>query len=389
MLAFFPTPYPDELWYSVLCRYHIRSGNFSEYTTLTSLFQSKRANQVFRKIPDNSIAAVCANLPDGFLDFDEVIKNHTLFLSVYRLYGSEEKHLILEDLRNGVWRVHSAVRSLSNESELKVCPMCLKEDREQYGEPYWHVSHQIRLASVCQKHKCRLITYKWKDQSRKWALPCIDKIQPGEPCYAVSEVEMFLNQILIDYNSLPSAAGPTYAYNNLIEGLIDNGYGILSRDLTFSVDTDKLQKGIIDEFGEIFFEKNFMRTNNLNILIKHITNWEYRNLDKYVILAALIRQPASVTFSDTKINSKKYREITPIRRVMEARKRKQKEKISLKRETQKEKQEIENISFMIPETDWERIKKYIDEKGYAYSDFIRFCIDYVIDNNIIEKENGT
>ena len=27
MIPFFPTPYPDELWYSVICRYHIRSGN--------------------------------------------------------------------------------------------------------------------------------------------------------------------------------------------------------------------------------------------------------------------------------------------------------------------------------------------------------------------------
>jgi hypothetical protein len=27
MLSFFPTPYPDELLYSILARYHIRSGN--------------------------------------------------------------------------------------------------------------------------------------------------------------------------------------------------------------------------------------------------------------------------------------------------------------------------------------------------------------------------
>lgn len=27
MISFFPMPYPDELWYSVICRYHIRSGN--------------------------------------------------------------------------------------------------------------------------------------------------------------------------------------------------------------------------------------------------------------------------------------------------------------------------------------------------------------------------
>ena len=38
MLSFFPTPYPDELWYSVLCRYHLRTGNKKQATTIGELF---------------------------------------------------------------------------------------------------------------------------------------------------------------------------------------------------------------------------------------------------------------------------------------------------------------------------------------------------------------
>ena len=34
--------------------------------------------------------------------------------------------------------------------------MCVKEDREVYGETYWHRKHQIRNMSICTKHKCRL-----------------------------------------------------------------------------------------------------------------------------------------------------------------------------------------------------------------------------------------
>ena len=30
------------------------------------------------------------------------------------------------------------------------------EDREIYGEAYWHRTHQIRNMPVCTKHKCRL-----------------------------------------------------------------------------------------------------------------------------------------------------------------------------------------------------------------------------------------
>lgn len=39
MLHYFPTPYPDELWYSVLCRYHVRSGNRESATTFRELFE--------------------------------------------------------------------------------------------------------------------------------------------------------------------------------------------------------------------------------------------------------------------------------------------------------------------------------------------------------------
>ena len=34
--------------------------------------------------------------------------------------------------------------------------MCVNDDRETYGETYWHRKHQIRNMSICTKHKCRL-----------------------------------------------------------------------------------------------------------------------------------------------------------------------------------------------------------------------------------------
>ena len=38
MIPFFPAPYPDELWYSVICRYHIRSGNPSVKYSIRELY---------------------------------------------------------------------------------------------------------------------------------------------------------------------------------------------------------------------------------------------------------------------------------------------------------------------------------------------------------------
>ena len=38
LLGFFPTPYPDEIFYSVLCRYHVRNGIPSVYKTNRELW---------------------------------------------------------------------------------------------------------------------------------------------------------------------------------------------------------------------------------------------------------------------------------------------------------------------------------------------------------------
>ena len=37
-LPFFPTPYPDESFYSILCRYHVRSGAPTSASTINRLF---------------------------------------------------------------------------------------------------------------------------------------------------------------------------------------------------------------------------------------------------------------------------------------------------------------------------------------------------------------
>ena len=46
MLTCFPTPYPDEWWYSVLCRYHTRSGNTKQQTTIRELFHRSEERRV-------------------------------------------------------------------------------------------------------------------------------------------------------------------------------------------------------------------------------------------------------------------------------------------------------------------------------------------------------
>ena len=55
MLSFFPFPYPDELWYSVIARYHTHSGALSWQATMAALFGNARDTEVIRSGPKRSI----------------------------------------------------------------------------------------------------------------------------------------------------------------------------------------------------------------------------------------------------------------------------------------------------------------------------------------------
>ena len=80
MLTYFPSPYPDEWWYSVLCRYHVRSGH-SKYATTISELYGGRPMVHGRLVPGGDCAVILSNLPSGVQSIDDVLQNHTLIKS--------------------------------------------------------------------------------------------------------------------------------------------------------------------------------------------------------------------------------------------------------------------------------------------------------------------
>jgi TniQ len=78
MLSFFPTPYPDEILYSVFARYHARSGNTKPDETLQELFNSR--NTIVRADLPYNLAFLIKNLP--LLSphtAESLIQKHTLY----------------------------------------------------------------------------------------------------------------------------------------------------------------------------------------------------------------------------------------------------------------------------------------------------------------------
>ena len=155
MTGVYLNAYEDELCYSVFARYFIQRGYLVYRSVAEDLFVNPNAKPNIELC--NLLTDQCQNQLGAMEHF---ILEHSLF-NYYRAFLSREK-------QSAVWDMAMAmdIKKLSNALPLpkskyirylRYCPVCVSEDRCQYGEAYWHRSHQLYGISVCHKHGCRLL----------------------------------------------------------------------------------------------------------------------------------------------------------------------------------------------------------------------------------------
>lgn len=161
MITFFPTPYPEgELLYSILARYHVRSGNISPKATIEELFGSRSVTAVV-DLPAN-IDSLISNLPIGNNQTSEkLIMENTLYPFYSAFLPPERAKTILQSMKgNSGGSIHNRIGVMASTIEenryIKVCRECAIESLKTYGELYWGRSHQIPGVIICPKHKTLL-----------------------------------------------------------------------------------------------------------------------------------------------------------------------------------------------------------------------------------------
>lgn len=303
MLHYFPTPYPDELWYSVLCRYHVRTGNSGSAATFRELF-GNRDNAIFSSfMPNGLMKRIADQLPEGVLDVENLALNHTLFPYRIRFRSIEEKHFLLESAKMG--KTEFKMNGREAVSQLKICPMCMREDLEQCGEIYWHVSHQIPSASICLKHGCRLkqaFDCSKKELNNNLFLPEESLMETVE--FEVKPAEVEFTRVLMRYLELPFELGPTSGYNNLYEGLLNAGYGTVRKDHYYSVDYKRVGEDLCKKFGEEFAVQHFGGTSLRAAIFGNIRYWKCQIPERYASLSLLIGLEPETLFAAKKIENK-------------------------------------------------------------------------------------
>ena len=160
MLGFFPKLYPGELLYSAIARYQIRSGNLSPKLTIEELFNSRNITAI-SDLPSGLDNLVQNLQPLSSITVESLIQQHTLYPFYSPFLPSTRARKIETSMKaNYGGNIHTRTgimaSALTTPQYFRFCPDCLQDDQDNYGETYWHRSHQTPGVLFCPTHKIPL-----------------------------------------------------------------------------------------------------------------------------------------------------------------------------------------------------------------------------------------
>jgi DNA-binding transcriptional MerR regulator len=257
MMHFFPTPYADEILYSILARYSIRCGIDSNQLIMGSIFGKPTARAIM-ELPFN-LYAMEANLPATCpYAAEELVEKHTLYPFFTAFLPKERatniKKLMLEGNGTVIYGKAGIMgMKVPLNLHLRFCPQCFKEDMETHGEAYWHRLHQVPCVMVCPTHRMLLhnSTVLVRGHNPQAFIPPDEgncKIA-AQVSFDTDELEKFVLlaqdvQYILD-NALPHQPATWFA-KQYIERFKELGYA----NINGKVYWDMLIKDFVDYYGE-------------------------------------------------------------------------------------------------------------------------------------------
>ncbi|MEP0885407.1 TniQ family protein [Trichocoleus sp. ST-U3] len=100
--------------------------------------------------------------PGGYYTVDRLIDNHTLLPFYSPFFPQELISLIRKEMRGSNQQLsYGHLGLLAGHIQmftyLRFCPLCVQEDKKQFGECYWHRLHQVPGVEVCPIHQIAVI----------------------------------------------------------------------------------------------------------------------------------------------------------------------------------------------------------------------------------------
>lgn len=269
MLPFFTNPYPDELLYSAVARYHFYSGNIDCKDTLEELFGSR---SVISSVGIGSHLSFLANQLGEHYSVESLLANHTIYPYYASFLSKERQQEILEDVKGdgkGLYaRLGFVAGGICRKDGLYYCSKCAKADVEQYGEPYIHREHQLEAINYCSHHEIRLRKYPIQSDSRieyiRFELKHMNfsELEEVDPYKSISVglAELACQLLQLPLHQL-NRSQIRMKYNSLLQekNLMTAGQRIRQRDLYEAFST--------------FYPKDFLKQYESNLNEDYEYNW--------------------------------------------------------------------------------------------------------------------
>lgn len=150
-----PTPYPDELLFSILARWyhHLRREGMKRQTFERWLFSGQGRAQGLR-FPTQLEALSQRVRGDPRYAVERLIDHHTLTPIWAPFMDTSRWQALVATMRHSGSMTVGQKRPQSPKTprELRYCTECVEADLLQWNETYWHRVHQAPGVSVCPYH---------------------------------------------------------------------------------------------------------------------------------------------------------------------------------------------------------------------------------------------
>jgi len=298
MISNFPTPYPDELIYSVIARYAIHNGILSPKYLTEELFKNRNLTPTY-DLPSH-IDTLASYLPDQYNALT-LISQHTL-LPIYLPFQTDTvMHYAVEALRSEKhYPLHTKLGKnaslIKAVSFFRFCPHCWQEQIEQYGEVYWKRSWQITGYEYCTKHKSALFisSIPCNGLDRKFYAAHLNALQHSSQLI-INAHDLDRHIELAELIEELLSHSPHISVRNF--PMLSNAYFNLLKDSDLllghkNINYEKVRQLVVDYWGESFlqyYHLGDLLSENCwlkNICRKHRKAFSY--LEHLIVLRALI-----------------------------------------------------------------------------------------------------
>lgn len=275
MICYFPTPYQDELLYSIVSRYQSHVVSAGNGATMKELFNKQASNLGIESL--SNLARLVDNLKplNEKITIEYFLMYHTIIPFIIPF--QEENWLKKIIVRSSKQRYNAPFGKLGHflgkgnfiKEHLYYCKECLREQFDGLGEGYWNRIFQCPGVLVCIKHQKALTRY-----------PVNIIKESNQPFLLLEKQDIYNEQLVFKEGIFPFllnlAEDIQYLFDSKFESLsskqLFNKYETLMAKKNIGFPKAERQK----KLGKLmldYYPKEFLKLLNSDFEIEDTSNW--------------------------------------------------------------------------------------------------------------------